>query len=235
MSRVVVTGASSGIGRAVALLLAKSGHGLVLTARREGELRSLADACLVGGAFGVSVVPGDILEPDLAPQLADAAEMLGEGEIVLINGAGQAQFGEFHEMEAETSVAMVDSMLVGAMRTTHALLPLMLEEGRGVVINVLSIATKTTFPGAEAYSAAKYGLLGFSKSLSASYRSCGVRVTCLVPGAVDTPLWDKMDQHPDRAEMLSPLAVAETVKFVVESPSDRVFDEIVLTPPKGVL
>jgi len=235
MFRTVVTGASSGIGRVTALLLAKDGHSLVLTARRESELRSLADACLVGGAVSVGVVAGDLTHQDLAPQLADAVEISGEGEVVLVNNAGNATFGPFDGMPIEQSVGMVDLMLSGSMRAAHALLPKMLEEGRGTIVNVLSVAAIHSFPGAEAYCAAKAGLLAFSRSLSLSYRDKGIRVTSLIPGATDTPLWDSVESGPDRGDMLSASAVAETIRMVISAPRDRSFDEVVLTPPRGIL
>jgi len=233
--RTVVTGASSGIGRATALLLAKDGHALVLNARREDVLRTLAEECLAAGSSAVSVVAGDVSHPATGPQLADAVAMSGAGEVVLVNNAGTAAFGPFHELPIETAVRMVDVLLSGAMRATHALLPTMLEEGRGTIVNVVSVAALQTFSSAEAYCAAKAGLLAFSRSLARDYRPMGVRVTSLIPGASDTALWDAIEGHPDRADMLSPQAVAEAIKMVVDSPRDRSYDEIVLTPPKGVL
>jgi short-subunit dehydrogenase len=231
--RTIVTGASSGIGRATALLLARDHHALILNARREQELTSLAEACLAAGACSVSTVVGDIGVDDTSDELADTVDMSGQGEIVLVNNAGWAEFGPFHEQPIETALGIVDATLGGAMQVTRALLPKMLMVGRGTVVNVVSIAVRHTFPNAEAYTAAKSGLLGFSKSLNASYRSQGIRVTALIPGAVDTPLWK--DQGPDKEDMLKPQAVAETIKWLIDLPRDRAVDEIVLTPPKGVL
>jgi len=235
MSRIVVTGASSGIGRATALLLAKDGHALVLTSRQEDKLRALADSCLVAGAASVSVVAADIADPDTAPQLADAVGMSGEGEIALVNNAGVAMFGSFDKMPIEDSIKMVRVMLEGTMRATHALLPAMLTASRGTVVNVLSIAVLHTFAGSEGYSAAKYGLLGFAKSLSQSYRRQGLRVTNVIPGSTDTQLWDAIESPPARDDMLTAEAVAQTIKMVIDAPRDRSYDEIVVTPPKGVL
>ena len=161
--------------------------------------------------------------------------MSGAGEVVLVNNAGTAAFGPFHEQPIETAVRMVDVLLSGALRATHALLPTMLEEGRGTVVNVVSVAALQAFSSAEAYCAAKSGLLAFSRSLARDYRPMGVRVTSLIPGASDTALWDAIEGHPERADMLSPQAVAEAIKMVVDTPRDRSYDEIVLTPPKGVL
>jgi short-subunit dehydrogenase len=233
--RTVITGASSGIGRATALLLSRDAHALVMNARRERELQSLAESCLAGGACSVAVVAGDITVADTAIELAESVARSGPGEVVLVNCAGAAEFGPFHEQDIEAAVGMVDVILCGAMRATHALLPAMLEQGRGTVINVLSIAARQDFRGSQAYCAAKAGLAAFSRTLSLDYRAQGIRVTSLLPGATDTPLWDEIEGHPAREDMLPAKAVAETIKYLIDLPRDRVVDEIVLTPPKGTL
>jgi len=234
MYRTVITGASSGIGRETAMLLAKEGHSLVLNARRENLLHELAEACLAQGAPNASVAAGDVTDQRTAQNIAASAGQL-EGELVLVNNAGFAGFGEFHEADIEGAVLMVDVMLSGTMRTTHALLPLMLADGRGTVVNVLSLAANTEFEGAAAYCAAKAGALMFSRVLSREYRQKGVRVTSILPGSTDTPIWDGMESHPPREDMLPASAVAEAIRDAINAPRDRAIDEIVLTPPKGIL
>jgi NAD(P)-dependent dehydrogenase (short-subunit alcohol dehydrogenase family) len=109
----------------------------------------------------------------------------------------------------------------------------MLAFGSGQVVFVGSMVTRHTFAGTEAYTAAKTGLLGFARSLSESYRRKGIRVTTVTAGAVDTDLWGGVS--PPREDMLSAETVAEAIATVVGLPSDRVMEEIVVTPPKGVL
>lgn len=234
MYRTVITGASSGIGRAAALLLAKDRLSLVLNARRENLLEELAEACLAEGAAAAKVVPGDVTRQETAKALAESAGQL-EGELVLVNNAGFVEFGDFHETDIEGAARMVDVLLMGTMRATHALLPLMLADGRGTVVNVLSIAANTEFPGAAAYCAAKAGTLMFSRVLAQEYRKKGVRVTSILPGSTDTPIWDKMESHPPREEMMPASAVAEAIRDAINAPRDRTIDEIVLTPPQGIL
>ena len=234
MYRTVVTGASSGIGRETAILLATESHSLVLNARREKLLVELAEVCLAAGAKAVNVVSGDVTDQETANKITESVGQL-EGEVVLVNNAGFAEFGEFHESDVESAVRMVDVMLSGTMRTTHALLPLMLADGRGTVVNVLSMAANTEFPGAAAYCAAKAGALMFSRVLSKEYRQKGVRVTSILPGSTDTAIWDGMADHPPREEMLPASAVAEAIRDAINAPRDRSIDEVVITPPKGVL
>jgi len=232
--RTVVTGASSGIGRETALLLAKEGHSLVLNARREKPLNKLAEVCMAEGARSVNVVAGDVTDQETGQKIAASVRQL-EGELVLVNNAGFVEFGEFHESDIEGASRMVDVILTGTMRTTHALLPLMLADGKGTVVNVLSVAAKTEFPGAAAYCAAKAGALMFSRALSEGYRQKGVRVTSILPGSTDTPIWDPMESHPPREDMMPATAVAEAIRGAINAPRDRSIDEIVLTPPKGIL
>ncbi|MCH8978333.1 MAG: SDR family NAD(P)-dependent oxidoreductase [Armatimonadetes bacterium] len=234
MYRTVITGASSGIGRATAILLAKEGHSLILNARREKQLNELAELCLAEGAPAASAAAGDITDQKTAQRIAASASQL-EGELVLVNNAGFVEFGDFHESDIERAAGMVDVMLTGTMRTTHALLPLMLADGKGTVVNVLSVAAKTEFPGAAAYCAAKAGAHMFSRVLCQGYRQKGVRVTSIIPGSTDTPIWDPIESHPPREDMMPASAVAEAIRDAINAPRDRAVEEIVLTPPKGIL
>lgn len=231
--RVVITGASAGIGRATALTLAKEGHALVLVARRIDLLLEVAKQCLERGAREATVAGLDMAEPGEAKRLVAHLKELGEGEQVLVNNAGTAAFGEFHLMPWTDHARQIELNLVGLMAATYAVLPGMLEEGSGQVVNVLSIAAQTVFPGSEAYSAGKAGALAFSRSLSASYRARGLRVSCVLPGATDTPIWGA--GGPDRSQMLHPSAVARVIRDLVETPPDRVVDEVTVTPPRGIL
>lgn len=233
--RIVVTGASGGIGREASLALSKEGHCLVLVARHLDRLVELAQDCLDLGAGSADAAALDLADPETGLRLAEHVDALGDGELVLVNIAGVAHFGPFHETPLEEHLKQVRVNLLGLVSVTHALLPKMLDAGRGQVINVLSIAAQTAFPGAEAYSAGKAGAYAFGKSLSASYRTQGLRVTSVFPGATDTPLWDSQSGSPPREEMLTAQAVAQIVRDLVKLPADRVVDEITVTPPKGVL
>ncbi|MBX3110825.1 MAG: SDR family NAD(P)-dependent oxidoreductase [Fimbriimonadaceae bacterium] len=234
-SRVVITGATGGIGREAALALAKDGHSLVLVSRRLDRLVELAQDCLRAGARSADAAALDLADRATGPRVADHVQALGAGDIVLVNVAGVAAFGPFHELSIDEHLRQIEVNLVGLVSVTHALLPQMLESGGGQIINVLSIAAQTTFPHSEAYSASKAGAHAFGKSLSASYRSQGLRVTSLFPGATDTPLWDTQAGSPPREDMLTAQSVGQVVRDLVKLPRDRVVDEMTITPPKGVL
>jgi len=224
---LLITGASSGIGLATARLCAAQGYRIGLVARREALLREIQ-----------SEIGGEVLAHDVAQgpgALAEFAEGLGGDELVLVNNAGIAQFGPYDQMKWEDALAQIQVNLAGLMAATHAVLPRMLADGRGQIVNVLSIAARHVFPGAEAYAASKAGALMFGQSLSASYRKHGIRVCNMLPGSTDTPIWDAGGWKPDAEDMLTPEAVAEAVVAVISAPDNRSFDEITLMPPKGIL
>lgn len=225
MKEIVITGASSGIGTATARLL--SDHRLILVGRNRERLEAVANE-----TNGHAVV-ADLT--DLAGLEAVAQSVSNEsGGRVIVHAAGVAQFGSSAEMPWDTIQSQLDINLVAPLRLTHRLLPWLLG-GSGQVVSVLSIAATQTFPGAAGYCASKTGLLAAMRSLSAEYRKEGLRITNVIPGATDTPLWDGGSFIPDRKEMLSAEAVASCIADVVRSPSDRNFDEITLMPPKGIL
>ncbi len=109
------------------------------------------------------------------------------------------------------------------------------ERLRGHILNVLSIASQTALPGSAAYTASKFGALGLTKVMAAEVRAQGIKVTAVIPGAVDTPLWDKSGGDLDRRKMLSPADVAAAMLSVIAQPPSIYTDEIVLMPPLGIL
>lgn len=230
--RILITGASSGIGRETALQLAKNGHYLVLAARREDLLMSLAAECLHLGAIGAVPVPCDIgIQSDVQRAALALGELPDTLEPCLINNAGHAEFGPIIDVSPESLVAQINVNLTGAMLLTQTVLPLMIGGGR--ILNVLSIAAEVAFPGAAAYSAAKAGLRQFGKCIQAEYRHQGVVVTNILPGATRTGIWGTGGPNP--TDMIPPAAIAETLVWLIEQPMDRSIDEITVMPPKGVL
>ncbi len=233
MANCVVTGASSGIGREVSLLLAERGYVVVLAARREPVLLEMSAECLRRGAPSAVPVVCDVRSDSDVARLAEAVQSLAPSRLGLVNAAGTAHFGCFAETSIDRHIEQVDVNLGGMIRCVHALMPQLLEHG-GDIVNVLSIAAITSFPGAAAYCASKAGALAFGRSLALDLRGTGVRVMSILPGAVDTPLW-KENEGPERADMLSARAVAETIVDMLATPLDRTVTEIVLMPPKGIL
>ncbi len=234
MKQVLITGASSGIGEELALLLAEHGYELILTARRDHLLRELAVKCEEMGALRADVLAGDIEDVARSPKWSDFLK--GEGEIVLVNNAGVAEFGDFATSSIKDNDLQLAKNLFGPIAMTRAILPLMLASGSGLVVNVLSVAARTVFPGSAIYAASKAGLLQFGNVVREEYRKQGIRVTNVMPGATDTPLWGAdAEVGPPRDKMLRSKAVAEAIVGVIGLSSDRVVEEMVITPPDGAL
>jgi 3-oxoacyl-[acyl-carrier protein] reductase len=229
--RAIVTGASSGIGEAAARLLVAEGIEVVLAARRVDRLAELAEAL----GDRAHAYPTDVTDSDACRALVDFARSLGPARPVLVNNAGIAEFGDFASMPLENIERQIEVGLLGPLYLTHSVVPWMLDEGGGHLINVLSVTATQVFGGAAGYGAAKAGLYMLGRVVAAEYRRKGVRVTNILPGATDTPLWDGQGFVPNRDEMLPVAAVAEAIRDVVLLPADRSMDEIHLMPPFGVL
>lgn len=213
----VVTGASRGIGRAVAERLAEEGARVVGVGRTESALRTLeADT---GGASVAVDLTDDVAVWDA---LEGLRERFGVPDLV-VNAAGV--FGI--EPLATETLAAFDAGVAINLRApfilVRALLPGMLDRGSGLFVNVGSVAGRNAFPGNGAYSASKFGLRGLHEVLLEEIRGTGVRATLLEPAATDTELWDPLDPDrdpglPSRAEMLRPEDVAEAVIFLATRP-----------------
>ncbi len=230
----IVTGAGSGIGRATALALAQSGIRVVLAARTQQNLEVVAHDITTGGGTAV-VVPTDVGEEAQVERLvARAQERFGRLDI-LVTSAGGASFGPLIESRTEDWDAMIAINLRGTYLCCKHALKLMLAQGRGHILNVLSLASQTALPGSAAYTASKFGALGLTKVMAAEVRAQGIKVTAVIPGAVDTPLWDKSGGDLDRRKMLSPADVAAAMLSVIAQPPSIYTDEIVLMPPLGIL
>ncbi len=230
----IVTGAGSGIGRATALALAQSGVRVVLAARTQQNLEVVFHDITTGGGTAL-VVPTDVgAEAQVERLVARTQERFGRLDI-LVTSAGGASFGPLIESRTEDWDAMIAINLRGTYLCCKHALKLMLAQGRGHILNVLSIASHTALPGSAAYTASKFGALGLTKVLAAEVRAQGIKVTAVIPGAVDTPLWDKSGGDLDRRKMLSPADVAAAMLSVIAQPPSIYTDEIVLMPPLGIL
>ncbi len=226
--RVLLTGATGGVGRAVASRLAESGAEIVLIGRRATPLAELAEE------LGGHAIAGDVTDPEFVESLPREVEKRwGAAPDVLINNAGAFTLASFAETDIETFAGLLAVNLRAPFELIRLWLPAMLARGSGHIVNIGSVAGRRAFAGNAAYCASKYGLRGLHEVLVEELRASGVRATWVEPSAVDTPLWDEIDPDgrpdlPSRDEMLEPGAVAEAVLFALMQPGGVSVEEVSL-------
>jgi NADP-dependent 3-hydroxy acid dehydrogenase YdfG len=230
----IVTGAGRGIGRAVALALAAEGAAVALVARTRRDLAAVATEIRERGGRALAV-PADVASAEAVDALVEqAAAELGRVDL-LVTAAGVASFGPLLGTKPTEWDAMLAVNLRGAMLCCRAILPVMLRQRRGTIINVTSIAAQRRIAGTAIYAATKAGLVAFSRVLAEEMRGEGVRVGVLAPGAVDTPLWDSIPGGPDRGRMLKPEDVARAVLLMATLPAHASLEDLTLLPAGGIL
>ncbi|GBD41978.1 3-oxoacyl-[acyl-carrier-protein] reductase FabG [bacterium HR39] len=183
-----VTGASGGIGGAIARVLHGAGAHVVIAGRRREALDALAAE--LGGR--VTVVVGDVADPAFPEELVGAAEALGRLDI-LVNNAGITRDGLALRMKDEDWQAVIDTNLTAAFRLSRAALRGMMRRRFGRIVNIGSVVGTTGNPGQANYAAAKAGLVGLTRALAAEVASRGITVNCVAPGFVETAMTAALD------------------------------------------
>ncbi len=227
----VITGASKGIGAAIARRCAEAGIRVALLARTAAPLQAFArEVGPLATAF-----PTDLTHPDAVSATSDdIVTLFGAAPDLLINNAGLFQLASLDEMSPTDFSAVLHTNLVAPFLLTRAFLPAMRRRGSGMIVTLGSIADRSVFPQNGAYAASKYGLRALHEAMRAELRGSGVRATLVSPGPVDTPLWDPID--PDqregftpRAQMLTADDVADAIWFAVTRPATVNIDELRLS------
>ena len=183
---ILITGASSGIGRELARLFASDGADLVLIARSEGRLRELAGELAATYGTKAQVVPADLSWPASPGEIAEALTQRQIQVDVLVNNAGFGAHGPIAAIGAERQLDMIEVNVAALTRLTALLLPGMLQRRRGAILNVASTAAFQPGPYQAVYCATKAYVLSFTEALAEEVRGSGVRVSCLAPGVTDT-------------------------------------------------
>ncbi len=227
----VITGASKGIGAALARRCVESGVRVALIARTPAALAAYANAL---GSLA-SAFPCDVTNADaVATTAAEIEAAFGGAPDLLVNNAGRFQLASIDAMSPADFSSMVETNLVAPFLMTRALLPAMRARRSGTIVTVGSIADRHVYPENGAYAASKFGLRALHEVLREELRGSGVRCTLVSPGPVDTALWDPVD--PDtrqgftpRASMLTASDVADAIWYASSRPDTVNIDELRLS------
>ena len=237
---VAVTGASSGIGEATALTLAKAGASVALGARRKDRIDELAARIEDEGGTAVALEV-DVSDEAAARGFIEAAhERLGRLD-TLVNNAGVMLLGPVEQADSEDWRTMINVNLLGLMYCTHAALPIMLGQESGDIVNISSVAGRFARAGNAVYAATKFGVGAFSEGLRNEITERGVRVTLIEPGFVDTEL-----QSHNTGEVLETLEamrehlrdplraqdIANGILYAVSQPPNVSINEVLIRPTR---
>jgi NADP-dependent 3-hydroxy acid dehydrogenase YdfG len=233
---VVITGASSGIGEAIALHLANNAYSLVLVARRQDKINALVDRIIQQGGKAIAV-KADVTRQEEVQRAIEAAIAAYQRVDVLINNAGFMAIAPLSELKTDEWDKMIDTNLKGVLYGVAAALPVFQHQGSGHFINVASVAgIKVLAPGGVVYSATKFAVRALSEGLRQEAGKT-IRTTLISPGAVESELQfgssdeeSKKFLHEFYKQAISADAIARSVLFAIEQPGDVDINEVVVRP-----
>lgn len=230
---VWITGASSGIGRAAAIEFAKVGTKVFASARRVVELERI-NTELESDKLSVEIFPCNVASHTNVDQTVK--KILANGKIdCLINNAGITSFKLAEDNSINEINDVISTNLLGSIYTIKAVLPQMIANGGGTIINILSVVTKKTFTKSSAYAASKMGLLGYTNSFREEVRKHKIKVINVIPGATETPIWSKEIRSQFSERMMSSEEIARVLVWAYLQKDNVVSEEIVLRPIEGDL
>ena len=234
--RALITGASSGIGKATAVALANAGLPLALVGRKEDKLVEVVNAACKAGVDARYYLVDLANVNQVNTSISAIVEDCGPIDL-LINNAGMGYTGNLLDTPLSDWQKVIDLNLTSVFQVVQSILPSMRERNQGLIINIASIAGRQSFPGWGAYSVSKAGLIALSKAIGVEERGNGIRSVTLCPGAVNTPLWDTdtVQADFDRSGMLTPETVAQTILHTVSLPSHAVIEDVTIMPSAGAL
>jgi len=218
-SRAIVTGASSGIGRALAVALARQGASVVVTARREDRLDELRKEIeSAGGA--VATLSGDVTDPAIRQRLIDTACERFGGLDILVNNAGVGAMGRFEEADADRLRCVMEVNFFAPVELTRLALPLLAQGTQPIIVNVSSILGLRATPYSSEYSASKFALQGFSEALRTELVRRKIDVLVVSPGTTQTEFFDSVLEKtgepawPEHAPVTAEAVAAATIRAI---------------------
>jgi uncharacterized protein len=226
----LITGASSGIGEALAHCFARDGHRLVLVARSAEKLQALADALHAAHGSAVDVLPADLAQPGAAATLAAALQQRRRVVDVLVNNAGMLEQGAFTAIAAQRHQELIALNVSGLTAMLSAFVPRMVQRGSGRVLNVASIAAFQPVPSLACYAATKAYVLSLSESLAEELRDTGVTVSALCPGITATAMLDRAVARNSRLHQLPGFVIGRVDEVAAEAYRACLAGEVIVVP-----
>ncbi|MGL5035920.1 MAG: SDR family oxidoreductase [Microcystaceae cyanobacterium] len=234
--RVIITGASSGIGRSTALAFAQAGFQVALIGRSQSKLEAVAAEINRFGGIAKPYVVDLSQLAEIPPRFEAIAVEFGPID-VLVNCAGMGYTNSLRDTSLADWQQVLDLNLTSIFQASLAILPTMRDRRRGTIINVASIAAHNAFPEWGAYCVSKSALVAFTKVLALEERAKGIRVMIITPGSVNTPIWDTetVQADFDRSQMLTPEVVAQSILQAALLPANVVIEEMTIMSNAGIL
>ncbi len=227
---VLITGGNKGIGKATCELFSRNKSTVIFTTRNQSSIPSLEDEFKKMGAIESKGYLFDVRNPDQSKELINKINSDYGRVDVLVNNAGIGIFKSISEMSHEEWNSVINTNLTGLFYLTKEILPLMISQKKGHIVNVGSLASRNTFAGGGAYCASKFALLGFSECLMLDVRHHNIKVSIIMPGSVNTPFNDHIQESDDETWKLTAMDVAEAIYDVVNTRSGHLMSRVEIRP-----
>lgn len=228
----VITGASKGIGKAIAEKLAREGFNVAICARNADNLKKAAtDIQAQNPGVTVLAIPVDMSQKAAILDFAEKIKQAFPSVDILVNNAGLFFPGSMEEQEDGLLETLMATNVYSAYHLTRQLLPLMRANRKGHIFNMCSTASYTSYPNGGAYSITKFALLGFSRNLREELKPHNIKVTAISPGPTLTASWEGFDGPPDR--MMTPEDVADLLWGAYTLSKQAVVEEVIMRPILG--
>ena len=225
--KIVIAGATGGIGSQLCKLLHQSGAELFLTGRNHEKLAAIATSM---GIPSTQIFAADIADPAAVQAMSEAAFAAIGTPDILINAAGIGIIKSIDPLSIEDFTQSLQTNLIGSFLLVKAFLPGMKEVKKGLIINIPGVLGKVPMAGAAAYSASKYGIVGMMQSIREELKRTEIRITNLFLGGVDSPFWDSIDLKVQKEKMIREEEAARAIWFLCQQPAGGVVSEMVLQP-----
>ena len=227
-----ITGASTGIGKEIANEFSKAGHIVVVSARRKSRLVRIVSEIKYADREASAFVCNLLSERSIQITAKRIKEKYGSIDL-LINNAGVTVFKSFMDTKTVDYDSVINTNLRGSFLCIKSVLPQMIKNKKGHIINILSVAANTSFENSSVYAASKAGLLAMSNGLREEVRRYNIKVSNILPGAVETPMWDSKSRLKYKNRMMSPADIAKIVLNIYQQPRKVMIEDVIVRPIKG--